>query len=435
MAMNRQLMQLSVLIFLSAHFIPGIQLSVQAQLTKAAQVEQSKELSFSNPHQRSLKLHFKSINNLIIVPVQINGSDTLHFILDTGINTSIICDLSAGEELKLNYAREIKLQGLGTEIPLEAIHAFGNEIDISGLRGINQDFFVLVENVFRLSEKLGYQIDGILSYSVFSSFITKIDYEKEVITIYNPEYFTYKKNHRKSVTLPLIIYNNKPFIYVTLQIPDGRLIPLKVMLDIGASSSLWLDASTIKNFEIPAGVKKTFLGTSLSGEVNGYLARFDKVSIDRFNLENVLVSFPDSVSHDQSSWIGNRNGSVGAETMRRFSIIIDYPNESITFIKNDNYREPFSYNKCGIELRCPYPGVNFYQISHIYTGSPAEKAGILKNDFIHSINGTEAEDLSLNEIYKLFQGTTGNKIKITVDRAGLRIKFAIKLEDYILSGL
>jgi hypothetical protein len=432
--MNRHLIQLSVLAFISAQFIPGITVSAQAQLTRSAQVEQSKELSFSNPHQRSLKLHFKSINNLIIIPVQINGSDTLHFILDTGINTSIICDLATGKELKLNYAREIKLQGLGTETPLEAIHAFGNEIDISGLRGINQDFFVLVENIFKLSEKLGCQIDGVLSYSVFSSFITKIDYEKEIITIYNPEYFTYKKKYRKSVTIPLIINNNKPFINVMVQVPDGRLIPLKVMLDIGASSSLWLDASTIKNFEIPAGAKKTFLGTSLSGEVNGYLARFDKVSIDRFNLEDVLVSFPDSVSLEQSSGIEKRNGSVGSETMRRFSIIIDYPNESITFIKNDNYREPFSYNKCGIELRCPYPGVNFYQISHVYNESPAEKEGIRKNDFIHSINGTESEDLSLNEIYKLFQGRTGSKIKITVDRAGLRIKFSFKLEDYILSG-
>lgn len=431
--MKKHLTQLSVLIFLSVYLFPGIPVSGQAGATRIAQVEQSKELSFSNPHQRSLKLHFKSINNLIIIPLQINGSDTLHFILDTGINTSIICDLATGEELKLNYAREIQLQGLGTGIPLEAIHSFGNEINISGIRGINQDFFVLLENIFRLSEKLGYQIDGILSYSVFNSFITKIDYEKEVITVYNPKYFRYKKNLRKSVSIPLIINNNKPFIYVMLQVSDCRLIPLKVMLDTGASNSFWLDANTIKDFEIPPGAKKTFLGSSLSGDVNGYLTRFYKMSIDRFNLEDVLVAFPDSVLIEQSSGIEKRNGSVGAETMRRFNIIIDYPNETVTFTKNDNYNEPFSYNKCGIELRCPYPGVNFYQISNVYAESPAEKAGIRKNDFIHSINGTEADELSLNEIYKLFQGRTGNKIKITVDRAGLRIKFSFELEDYILS--
>jgi hypothetical protein len=430
--MNRYSLRVSAFMFLSAYSSAVIPLVVKAQEIKIAQFEQSKELTYSNPHQRSLKLPFKSINNLIIIPVQINGSDTLHFILDTGINTSIICDLASGKELNLKYSRQIQLQGLGNGTPIEAIHAFGNEINISGVRGINQDFFVLLENVFGLSEKLGYQIDGILSYTVFSSFITGIDYEKEIITLYNPEYFRYKKNPGKAVSIPLIINNNKPFIYVMLQVTDGRIIPIKVMLDTGASSSFWLDANTIKDFKIPPSAKKTFLGTSLSGDVNGYLTRFDKVSIGSLGLQNVLVSFPDSVMIDQLSGIEKRNGSVGAETMRRFNIIVDYPNEIITFVKNDNWHEPFSYNKCGIELMCPYPGVKFYQVSQVYANSPAEKSGIRKNDFIHSINGTEADDMSLNEIYKLFQSRTGRKINITVDRAGLRIKFSFELKDYIL---
>jgi hypothetical protein len=302
------------------------------------------------------------------------------------------------------------------------------------MKGINQDYFVLLENIFQLSGKLGYKIHGILSYSVFNSFITKIDYDKEEIIFYNPENFRYSKNTRKYVTIPLIIHNRKPFIYIRLQLSDGRIVPLKVMLDTGASSSLWLDKNTIKDFKISPEAKKTFLGSGLSGDVNGYLTRFDKVSIDRFNLENILVSFPDSVSIELATGPERRNGSLGAEILRRFNIIIDYPNELITLCKNDNFNEPFSYNRCGIELMCPYPGVNFYQVSQVYKDSPAERAGIRKNDFINSINGTEAGDLSLNEIYKFFQGKAGKRIKITIDRSGARIKFVFALEDYILSG-
>ena len=400
------------------------------QVTTLPQVEQSKELSFSNARQRSLKLHFKLINNLIIIPVQINGSDTLHFILDTGINTSIICSLATGEKLELKYAREIQLQGLGSGTPLQAIHSFGNEINISGLNGINQDFFVLLENIFMLSEKLGYQIDGILSYSVFYPFITKIDYDREEIIVYNPTYYRYTKNTRSNITIPLIVSGNKQFIFVKLQLPDGRIIPLKVMLDSGASNALWLDRNTIKDYQMPEGAKKTFLGSGLSGDVIGYLLKFDKVSIDRFNFEDVLVSFPDSISKEIASSADKRNGSIGTEIMRRFNLIIDYPNEYITLSKNGNYKEPFSYNKCGIELMCPYPGVNFFQVFQVYEDSPAEKAGIHKDDLIYSINGTRAEDLSLNEIYKFFQDRTGKKIRITVDRARLRLKFEFKLEDY-----
>jgi hypothetical protein len=404
-----------------------------SQDTKISQVEQSKELSFTNPRQRNLRLAFKSINNLIIIPIQINGSDTLNFILDTGINTSIICELSTGEDLHLNYAREIQLQGLGNGTSLEAMHTFGNEINVSGITGINQDYFVLLENIFQLSQKLGYQIHGILSYNVFNSFITQINYEDEEIIFHNPEYFRYRRKTNNYVTFPLIIHDRKPYIHVKLKLSDGRTIPIKVMLDTGASNSLWINKNTLTDYEIPSGAKKTYLGSGLSGDVYGHLDRFNMISIDRFNLKDVLVSFPDSLSIEYAKGPEIRNGSLGAEILRRFNIIIDYPNELITFSKNSKFDEPFSYNRCGIELMCPYPGLNIYQVSQVYNNSPAEKAGIYKYDMIISINGTDAADLSLNEIYKLFQEKAGKKIRIVIDRSGQKIKFSFDLEEYVLS--
>jgi hypothetical protein len=418
------------LIILLAPVLFFISTTSSSQVTELSQVEQSKEVHFSNPRQRSLRLPFKSINNLIIIPIQINGSDTLNFILDTGINTSIICELSTGENLNLNYAREIQLQGLGTGTSLGAMHAFGNEINVSGIKGINQDYFVLLENIFQLSGKLGYKIHGILSYNVFNSFITQINYKDEEIIFYNPEYFRYKRNTKNYVSLPLIIHDNKPYMCIKLKLADGTIIPLKVLLDTGASNSLWLFKSTLRDFEIPAGAKKSFLGSGLSGDVYGYLSRFDMISIDRFELKDILVSFPDSTSVEYAIGSDRRNGSLGAEVLRRFNVIIDYPNELITLSKNNKYKEPFSYNRCGIEILCPSPGINIYQVAQVNTNSSAERAGIRKYDLIISINDTDAGDLSLNEIYKLFQGKAGKKIKIIVDRSGQRIKFSFELEQY-----
>jgi C-terminal processing protease CtpA/Prc len=82
---------------------------------------------------------------------------------------------------------------------------------------------------------------------------------------------------------------------------------------------------------------------------------------------------------------------------------------------------------------CPYPGLNIYQVSQVYNNSPAEKAGIYKYDMIISINGTDAADLSLNEIYKLFQEKAGKRIRIVIDRSGQKIKFSFELEEYVLS--
>jgi len=404
---------------------------IHAQKSELKQVEQSKELSFSNPRQRNLILPFKLINNLIIIPIQINNSDTLNFILDTGLNTSIICELSTGESLNLNYAREIQLQGLGTGKSLEAIHTYGNEINVSGITGINQDYFVLLDNIFHLSNKLGYQIHGILSFNVFNSFIVEINYEDEKITFHDPKYFRYRKNTKNYVTLPLIIHDTKPYIHVKLRLNDGRIIPVKVMFDTGASNSLWLDASSINDFRIPVDAKKSFLGSGLSGEVYGHLARFDEIYIDQFELEDIIVSLPDSSSIEYAIGLDCRNGSVGAEILRRFNIILDYPNELVTLSKNSKFSDPFSYNMTGIELIAPYPGIHYFKVSQIRENSPAERAGIHINDEIVSVNNQDAGDLSLNEIYKLFQSKEGRKLKITVNRDGERLKFIIELEQFI----
>ncbi|MBL7113174.1 MAG: PDZ domain-containing protein [Bacteroidales bacterium] len=404
---------------------------IYAQKSELKQVEQSKELYFTNTRQKSLELPFKLVNNLIVIPIQINGSDTLRFILDTGLNTSIICELSTGKTLNLNYAREIQLQGLGVGEPLSAIHTFGNDINISGIYGINQDYFVLMENIFHLSNKLGTPIHGILSFSVFNAFIVEINYTKEKIVFYDPAFYQYKKNSRNYITLPMVIHETKPYIYMKIQLADGRIIPIKVLLDTGASNSLWVDQGSLPDFSVPGHARQTYLGSGLSGDVYGHVLRFDKVYIDHYELSDVIVSLPDSSSIENAIGLDQRNGSIGAEILRRFNVIIDYPNELITFVKNSDFLDPFSYNMTGIELSAPYPGINYYTISQIRKGSPAEKAGLLINDEIISINSTKVTELTMNDLYKKFQLKNGKKIKMLVNRNGERKRIEFKLEKFI----
>jgi len=410
-------------------FLSG--LNVYAQKSELIQVEQSKKLYFTNTRQKSLELPFKLVNNLIIIPIQINGSDTLRFILDTGLNTSIICEVSTGKTLNLNYAREIQLQGLGIGDPLNAIHTFGNNIDVSGIYGINQDYFVLMENIFHLSNKLGTPIHGILSFSIFNAFIVDINYTDEKIVFYDPTFYQYKKNSKNYITMPMVIHETKPYIYMKIQLADGRIIPLKVLLDTGASNSLWVDQGSLPDFSIPDYAKQTYLGSGLSGDVYGHILRFDNVYIDHFELSDVIVSLPDSSSIENAIGLDQRNGSIGAEILRRFNVIIDYPNELITFIKNEDFPDPFAYNMAGIELTAPYPGLNYYTISQIREESPAEKAGLLVNDEIISINRAKVSDLTMNEVYKKFQLKDGKKIIMVVNRNGEKKKIEFKLEKFI----
>ena len=62
---------------------------------------------FDNPKKKSITINFKLSNNLVIIPVAINNSDTLNFILDTGVKSPIITELPFVNKLNLNYLQPI----------------------------------------------------------------------------------------------------------------------------------------------------------------------------------------------------------------------------------------------------------------------------------------------------------------------------------------
>ena len=397
---------------------------------------QIQNLSFVNSAQKSISFPFKFINNLIILPVVINDSDTLQFILDTGVSTSIMTELSIGDNLFLNYTRQVKLNGLGQGEPIDALHSIGNNFNVSGIRGINQDLIILLQNVFDLSSVFGTRIHGLLGYNIFTNFIVEIDYSKKIISFHNPETYKYKKgwwffqSGRKNETLPLIIHNTKPYILAYIVMNNGTRIPVKLLVDTGASHSLWLDTFSDTLIKIPDATTEVFLGKGLNGDIFGKLGKIPEAQIGNFVFLNPIVAFPDSMSAGQSKGLDYRNGTLGAELLRRFNVIIDYPNKKITLTKNNNFNDPFKVNRCGIDIEAPIPGLPYYFISHVRKGSPAEDSGLRRGDEIKYINNNHTYNLSINEIYEFFYRKPGRKIKLGIIRDEFNFSVDIYLSDF-----
>ena len=390
-----------------------------------------KRLDFERPNQKSLSIPFKYVNNLIILPVIINNSDTLNFILDTGITTTMITELAGTDSLVLNFAREIKLQGLGVGEPLNGIHSYGNEIKISSISGQNQDIYLILENAFQLSSRMGIPIHGILGYSVFSNFIISINYDSKRIIFYKPDHFNYKKRHLKYITLPLLINDTKPYIQLNIIDNSGNIYPVKLLIDTGASHAIWLDVNSVPGLKIPEGSKETYLGTGLNGEVFGYLGRMYAVDINNIIIKDVIVSFPDSASISKASGLNQRNGSIGSEIMKRFNLIIDYPNQKISLKPNSYFRSDFIQNLSGMEVTAPFPGIRIYEVEGIRKDSPAARSGLTKGDIIQSINGVKSEDIELSDIYVILQNQPGKKITISFMRNGEFLTTSFRLEKFI----
>ncbi|WP_243456805.1 retropepsin-like aspartic protease [Polaribacter batillariae] len=201
---------------------------------------------FLKANDKKERIRFKLINNLIIIPIEINGKE-LSFILDSGVNKTIIFNLSDKSNIGLSNPQKVTLRGLGGGEPVDALLSKNNKLSIKDIVGFNETLYVILEDYFDLSSKMGITIHGIIGYNLLKNFIIKINYRTKTLDFYNPKTYTYKKCRRCEV-LPLQLYRKKPFVNVKVQLDTigEKLTNVKLLIDSGGSDALWLFEHTKK---------------------------------------------------------------------------------------------------------------------------------------------------------------------------------------------
>lgn len=415
-------------------------------------------------HKKKVTIPFKLINNLIIVPVKVNGVE-LNFLLDTGVEETILFSLDEKDEVKLFEVEKIKLKGLGSEAPIEALKSSRNLLSIPGLEIRNHEILIVLDQEFNFSSSLGVPVNGIIGYHFFENNLVEIDYSREKIYVYNENKIQKEKLLKKHKSLPITIENAKPYLNIVVTIDENPLVA-KCLIDTGNSDPVWLFESKSDQINIPVKNFNDFLGRGFSGEVHGKRAKISNLSIDEFGFKNPITSFPDSVSIVNVKMVNDRLGSIGGELLKRFNVVFDYKDKKLYLKKNRAYDDPFKYNISGIDVHhvglqwineevplktylvsnsqeshytkkeTPDFKYNFllkpvYEIVSVRKGSPAEKAGLLKGDVIVSINKKHAYKLSLQEINRLLKADAGDYISVEIKRKDKAILFRFRLEELL----
>lgn len=376
---------------------------------------------FENPKKKSITIDFKTSSNLIIIPVAINHSDTLNFILDTGVTHPIITELPFVNKLSLNFLQPIHITGLGEGEQLTAYKSGNNMINLHGLVAYDQEIHMVINEDFQISQILGIPVHGMIGFNMFKDYVVKIDYPARKITLTKPEHYSYNGKD-KDIVLPLTFEHNKPFVTTNIVTDQNQDVRVKLMVDTGASDALWLSSKSDSALKVPAKSIETFLGRGLSGDLFGKKGRIGAIWVGPLVLYEPIVAFPENDLLDQLIGQDDRNGTLGAEILRRFYVTMDYPNKRLVLRPNGDIRDEFNYNMSGLEVTNPMPGAPIFLINNIRENSPAYYAGIQENDQIIAINNNNHKSLTLNDINLLFQSHESRKIKMTVLRNGEQIK-------------
>ncbi|QIP11927.1 PDZ domain-containing protein [Spirosoma aureum] len=365
------------------------------------------------------RIPFQLHSNLIIVPVQINDSDTLQFILDTGVGNTIITDPSIFRKQPLTLSRKVKLTGAGEGGNLTASIAINTNLSMGGMRASHHNLVILDEDILKLSEYVGTPVHGIFGYELFANFVVNVDFQRRELMIMQPKKYRYKK--RKGDRYPITIQDTKAYTDALAVFDGDKSMPLRVVLDTGAGHALLLDRSrSTSAMPLPAKVVRAQLGRGLNGVINGSMGRIQKVKFGRYELDNILASFPDSAAFGMKLVdMPERQGNVGCELLRRFNVTFNYPDRYIVMkpIKR-LMRESFEHDMSGLELRAKGERFRNYYVGKIIEGSPAALAGIEEGDEVLFVNNSSVSELTISDIYKILQKGEGKEVSVLVRRNG-----------------
>lgn len=376
-----------------------------------------KRFFIENSKKKSVQIPFKLLNNLVVLPVFVNNSDTLQFILDSGISNTIITDKVLATKLNMQIIKELKMYGFGGGSAVTALHSTENTIRIPGIAGYHQDIVVIPNPDYDFSKLLGIKIHGLLGYNVFRDLIVEINYDAKVVTFNTPKTYVYKQRKNETV-LPLTMIDTKPFVTTSFVQEDNTRIEGRFLIDSGASFALWLDLDSDSTIRLPQRTETLYLGTGLGGAVHGLVGRIREFGTGKMRLQNVIASYADTALAIPSNFPDKRNGTIGADILSRFHVIFDYRNNKITLRPNSKTRNPFLVNQSGMEICCPTPGENLFSISNISYNSPAHKAGLKTGDQIIHINSAELSKMSLPDIHAMLLKHPGKKMNVQYKRNG-----------------
>lgn len=363
------------------------------------------------------RFRFEQLNGgIIMVRAALNQlPDSLNFILDTG-SGGISLDTATVLEFNIPIEPSDKtVKGIGGIKPLHFYK--GGTLHFPGLDVTDLDFHVNDYGI--LSEVYGIKIDGIIGYSFLRRYVVQVNFDDQHITVYSPGSFTYP---------PRGTFLNPYFTSIPITkhtVSEQTTAQGNFFFDTGAGMCLMLAEQFVKDSAF-FGRRKKVVSTQVEGLVGKITmqlsvirqvkigkTRFRKVPVHIYNDSINLFSYPSLV------------GLIGGDLLRRFNLVIHYPERTIHLTPNSHFADPFDYSYTGMSL---YFINGKVEVAEVQPNSPAAKAGFESGDIIFGIENNFSNNI---QQYKQLLQQPGQKLRIIIYRNNLPRLLELKVANII----
>ena len=336
--------------------------------------------------------------------------DSLNFILDTG-SGGISLDSATCNYFHLQATpSDTTIRGMGSERKVSFL--FNQQLHFPGLTMEGLNFHI--NDYEMLSGVYGEKIDGIIGYSFFKRYIVRLNFDSSFVEVLEPGDLIYPKHG----TLLRPAFTTLPIVQLTFR--DRMVQNFNFYFDTGAGLCFLLSEEYARDSSILLSKRKplTSIAEGVGGRLQMRLTIVKRVKIGKYSFRNVpTYLYEDQYKVTSYPFVG---GLLGNDLLRRFNLTLNYPKREIYLLPNSHFRDPFDYAYTGLNI---ISIEGFVVVEDVIPGSPAEKAGIKKEDQIVGVGSNFTNNIMA---YKALLQSPKQKIKITLRRDKKLLQVTIK---------
>ncbi len=266
-----------------------------------------------------------------------------------------------------------------------------------------------------IDESTGRRADGLIGKDFLERFVVEIDYAAGQMNLYDPSKYAYSGT---GTSFPITLKEG-PIIEGQIAMPGQGRLPCRLLVDAPYTGSLAFSRPFVEKHRLldAAAALTPQLLKSKMGGIGGesliHVGRVQSLTLGPYSFERPVSEF--CLAEGGTLARSDIDGLLGAEILRRFRVIFDYPHLRMILEPAGRLKDPFEYDMSGLEIRAVAPGFKSFAVRRVHEGSPAAKAGVQVGDSITVINGRPVQELTLPEIRETLR-VPGREIRMSIMR-------------------
>jgi len=325
---------------------------------------------------------FEVVHGSIVLKIKINNhAKVFNLLFDTGAD-GMALDKTLADSIGLKITRSNNASVVGGSM----------KIDISGDNDVTlENGFVLKHQSIAVFPQTGKDLDGIIGNTMTRNYITKIDFNKQELSLYNFEGYEYEKG---GTIVPITIPAGLFIIPGNIEIVSGKSSSGNFVFDTGASYNLICFRPFVKqNRLLVSGFTSEYHASTVSMGISSPTFNGKANSFSFTNMP-VIKDMPITLmagGGQNESWNPGFDGSIGMGIISRYNFTINRKKNEIYFMPNYTYAYPQNFTLGSYLLGFNLKGQ--LEVVSTIRPLPPNETQLEKGTLINQINGGNTADL------------------------------------------